>query len=730
MTKAKILISIGLILMVTFLSFYPSLRNGFVNWDDNVVLTENTQIQNLSWLNIKNIFTSFFLGTYIPLVRLSYALEYYFFLLNPLIYHLNNLILHLLNSLLVLWLILLVSNKISVSLAAAIFFGIHPLHVESVAWVTERKDVLYGFFFLGALLSYIYYIKKRDKKYYFVSILLFILSLFSKSMAITLPLVLFLIDYILEVKFEKKSFGEKIPFLIISLVFVTLTLYGLYVFKSLRQAPSLPFYYYIFFANYGLVFYLCKLILPVKLSCFYPYPQDISSFSALIFLILPAVTVTLTLLVIISKRYTKKIIFGSLFFLITILPVIQILPNSKTIAADRYTYLPLLGLFYITAEYFSFLCLKNFRYKLFKKFLLIILIVITGSLSFLTFHRCQVWKDSIMLWNDVLKKYPDVDLAYNSRGTAYFYKGDYDLAISDYTRAIKLYPFSEVFYNNRATAYIYKGEYDRSISDYTKALRIKPDYALAYHGRGFVYATKGNYERAIADYNRALSIKPTDASVYIKRGLAYAKRGEYEQAVSDYTQAIKLSPVISSEHVLAHTNRATAYIYKRDYDRAIADYTQILKLNPKLTKTRYNRAKAYSEKGDDDRAISDYTQALRIKPDYAEAYYNRGVAYSHKREYNRAISNYTQAIRIKPDFADAYINRGNDYSRKGDYDWAVSDYTQALRIDPDMAEAYNNRAVAYLAQKDYGRARLDVQKAQKLGYKIEAGFLELLHDRK
>ena len=203
MKKEKLLISICLILVITYIAFYPSLENDFVNWDDGAMVKENKKIQTLSLQNFASFHKT---SLYHPLVDLSYAIEYHFFKLTPLAYHTTNLILHMLNCLLVFWVIYLLSDKIFVSLSVALFFGIHPLHVESVAWITERKDVLYALFFLGGLISYIYYLKKGDKKDYYISLSLFILSLLSKSMAITFPLVLVLCDYILNKKFEKEDF--------------------------------------------------------------------------------------------------------------------------------------------------------------------------------------------------------------------------------------------------------------------------------------------------------------------------------------------------------------------------------------------------------------------------------------------------------------------------------------------------------------------------------------------
>ena len=620
-----------LILVVTYTAFYPSLVNDFVNWDDYIMVKENAGIQSLSLQNIKNIFGSFHITSlYHPLVDMSYAIEYHFFKATPLAYHTTNLILHMSNCLLVFWIIFLLSNKISVSLITALLFGIHPLHVESVAWITERKDVLYGLFFLGGLISYIYGTKIPGKKYYYISVLLFILSLLSKSMAMTFPFVLLLCDYILNRKLDKERLKEKSLFFIISGLFAIFTFYGLTMTKSYIQAPQMPFYSYIFSAGYGLIFYLYKFIIPVGLSCFYPYPENIAAMPILRLLIPFLIIAVLTLLVIFSKKYTKKIIFGSLFFLVTILPVLQLLPSSKSIAADRYTYIPLIGLCYISAVWFS---------KIFKKSLLVILAAIIVSLSYLTFQRCAVWKDSITLWNDTLKKYPDLSLAYSNRAYAYINMKDYDRALSDYDKAINLSPDAAIAYTNRAGAYTYKKDYDRAISDYNKALAINPDFALAYNRRGRAYADKGDYDRAISDYNEALMINPDYVEAYVQRGNVYVIKKEYDCAVSDYNKAISLSP----DAAAAYTNRASAYIHKKDYDRAISDYNKAISLDPDYVLAYNWRGAAYADKGDYDRAISDYNKAISLDSNYAKAYANLAVCYYKKKDYDSAWKNFYKA---------------------------------------------------------------------------------------
>lgn len=563
MNNFRIPLLAALILVISFTAFYPCLKNGFVNFDDTAYVNELTAKGGLSVKNVKHIFTSFFLTHYQPLNRLTYFTEYTFFKLNPFIYHLTSLIIHLLNCLLVFWLIYLFSRNSFVSFATAVLFVLHPVHVESVAWISDRQDLLCAFFFLAAVISYCYYLKsEKTTQYYYVAFVLFILSLLSKVTAVTLPFVLIITDYLFGRKIKTKTILEKIPFILVSLFFAVLAVIGKYATGAIKSEAFFTLPEKMMVAVYGLVFYAKKIIFPVNLSCFYPYPGinniTVSFYSWVMLIALFAV-------VFVSLRYTKKIIFGVMFFLITIFPALQFVPINVTIVADRYLYLPAIGIFYIFACVLGWLYAK--KRKNLKLFLLIILTIVICVLGFLTWQRCKVWNNSIALWSDVLKKYPRADLAYDSLGVAYAKRGEYDKAIANYNKAIELNPVVPVAYNNRAVAYAVKGEYDRAILDYDEAIKLNHFSAESYSNRGTVYAAKGEYGRAILDFTKAIKLKPTVADAYYNRGLTYAKNGVYDKAILDYTKAIELNPNFAE----VYNNRAVAYFAIKEFEKALKD---------------------------------------------------------------------------------------------------------------------------------------------------------------
>jgi hypothetical protein len=510
--KANIAFSILLILIVTFISFLPVLNNGFVGGEDNNYLVTNPLIRDLSWRGIKNIFAAPYLYFYSPLVFLSFSLEYHFFKLSAYISHLTNLGFHLANLLFVFWLFLLLSRRILVAFIVALLFGIHPLHVESVAWVTERKDVLYSFFFLGGVIAYLY--SKRGDSNYYLAILLFILSFLTKPMGLTFPFVLLLCDYLLYGRIRVKDILDKVVFLIIAIVFL---------FFSLLIASDHPSYLQFSFnilnnvliSGYVMAFYLSKILFPVGLSNFYPEPPQIEGFVPPVYLVSLFVVLLILSFVIFSRRYTKKVIFGSLFFLIVLLPVSQLVPFGSRIVADRYTYLSALGIFYIIAEFVSWLYKSKLKNSIFTRNLFtFVLIAIIVQFSMLTWQRCRVWKDPDSWWNDALKLYSQE------------IKG----SVTSLKKEIERNPNSVESYNKLAVIYGKIGAPDEAIMLSKKAIEIDPNSADAYNNLAAAYGFKGVFFKAINYAERSIGLNPNLTTAYNNLAVSYFYLGQYDLA--------------------------------------------------------------------------------------------------------------------------------------------------------------------------------------------------------
>jgi tetratricopeptide (TPR) repeat protein len=483
----------------------------------------------------------------------------------------------------------LLSGKELIGFIVALLFGIHPLHVESVVWISERKDVLYAFFFLSSLICYLLYLRERyTKSYYSLALLFFILSLFSKSMAVTLPLVLFLFDMLFHHPFNRRTLFEKVPFFALAVTFGIITLFS----QSTSIRHDISFLKSPFIASYGLVFYLTKLVLPINLSCIYPYPEGVSYIPPWR-LLGSGVTVILGILCIIflgkKMKYRDTLLFGCLFFLITILPVLQILPVGQAIAADRYTYIPLIGIFFIIGRGISYLYENKIQHSLnLKTFSSALFIGIFIVFSILTWERCHVWRNSITLWSDVIKKYPNSSTAYNNRGGAYLAKKEYQNALYDFTQAIKITPNYAQAHNNLCYTYRMLSKNEKAIVHCKKAIEIDPILVESYANLGNIYASTGKYEEAIMMYKKAIE-KKIDFRVYNDLCTVYRTTGRYKDGIESCLKAIMIRPDFSE----AHHNLADIYMSTGKYNDAIELYKKTLEINPDLASAHNNLAVTY-----------------------------------------------------------------------------------------------------------------------------------------
>jgi protein O-mannosyl-transferase len=526
-----------LILLLTFLVYSSSIFNGFLIWDDDLNVYQNPAITSLSFAHIKQYFSSFYIGMYQPLTTLSFALNFKFTGMNPAGFHAGNLFFHLLNTLLVFIIIRGITKKSSVALLTALFFGIHPMFVESVAWVSERKDVLYSFFFLLSLVFYVEYVRK-DKGFIFLllSLLMFICSVLSKSTAILLPAILLLLDWFLKRKFCWKQISEKIPFLIISIIIAGVTLHSQYAteFKDL-SAYQFNLFDRFFLSAYSILFYLIMFFFPVNFSAIHPYPVKSGLFLPLQYYL---AFVALIILLICLFQFLKNrqaetkrlIIFGISFFIIMLILFIQIIPlPGFSVTAERYSYMPFIGLFFlfsmIISNFFERFESQKNRY-LYALYLVISIFVVFYSVT--TYNRNKVWKSNFTVFSDAIKKHPHTAMPYNNRGLAYSQSGNLSQAISDFTRAIEINPDHSSYRYNRANAFLAEQNYPMAIQDYTAAIRSNPhDAEASYINRGIAFQESGFAISSYCDLSAAIKLKGKFTSI------AYFNRGNTRQILND-----------------------------------------------------------------------------------------------------------------------------------------------------------------------------------------------------
>jgi len=576
------------VIIFTSILYSKALDNGFTFMDDDYYVLKNYYLRDFSLHGIWAIFTHFYSFNYHPLTTITNLIEYNIFELNPLPYHLFNILLHLLNVWLVYRFAEQLSGKRFTAIIVASLFAVHPMHVESVAWIAERKDVLYSAFYLLSLLAYLRYMETGFKtKDYFIALALFLASLLSKSAAVTLPVLLIAIDVYKGRKINIKSLLEKVPFLLLSVLF------GIIAILSQRSggaindlSQSYNFITRIFMFAAGISSYVLHLIAPVNLSGIHYFPDlHHHPLPWYYYLSLPFLLI-LGWLVFRRNTYRREIIFGTSFFLITISVMLQIVTVGSALIAERYTYISYIGLFYIIGQWMANMWETKYGNAIAWTFFSFILIY-----SIASWNRICVWKNSDTLFTDIVEKDPD-----NWRNCyVYYYWG---LSKSN------------------------DGDPRGAADKYTAAIKLNPTYDRAYYSRGLVYDALHDTKDAIADYNKTLFLKPKKADVYSSRGWAYFEAGDTKSALNNYDTAISLDPKYSE----AYNNRGWAYYVTGDKKAAMPDFDKAIALNPSFTKPYYNRAAIKVSSNDFNGAIKDYDLLIKMNPKDDIAYYSRGIA--------------------------------------------------------------------------------------------------------
>jgi tetratricopeptide (TPR) repeat protein len=558
---------------------------------------------------------------------MTYMTEYSLFKLNPLVYHITNLLFHIANVVLVFFLIRSLGGTWLVGFLVAMLFAVHPLRVESVAWIAERKDVVSAFFYFISLLAYGAFRKKGMQRYYILCMVAFVVSLLSKPMAVSLPFVLLLMDYLQDGKIGRKNILKKTPFFAVAGLFAIIA-YTTVGDKNVHFPLYTPVQR-ILAPFYEVFFYLVKTIAPVKLSALYHFGHWNSATITLAMVASAILVVALAALVYQFRKRSRIIVFGTLFFLVTILPVLQVVTSGGwTIVADRYTYIPMIGLYLVFAQFCRHLLGVKLRdKKVFRVSLVAFLVMMAVWLCFLTLTRCGVWKNSISLWNDVVAKDPSA-MAYVNRGMAYKEKNEFVLALADYNSAESLDHNDVRIFNDRGVVYYAKGDPDRANQEYERAIALDPGYSLAYNNRGVLRVAKGDYKLAIGDFERSVTLDPKYVQAYCHLGGAYWHEGDFLHSLENYTKAILLDPTCPE----AHFGCALVFCYNNNLDRALEEFNTAIKFNPQYAEAYHNRGVAHMERGDVGQGISDFNTAISINPQYGQAYYSRALAYRDKGE--------------------------------------------------------------------------------------------------
>ena len=637
-----------LVSLITFVVYLSSLHHEFVEWDDAQYVVENLHIRSINIAFIKWAFADFHAGNWHPLTWISHAIDYAIWGLNPLGHHLTNIILHAVNTFVVVLLTISLLNVLKETTikkgpseflhermlliaggVTGLLFGLHPLHVESVAWVAERKDLLCALFVLLSITLYTKYVHRINSelaeeksllrffnKHYFFTLVFFILALLSKPMAVTLPFVLLILDWypfkrIQSLKTFRDAFIEKIPFISLSLISSILTVLAQRAGGALVSMESTPFSTRVLVGARSLNAYLWKMIWPLDLIPFYPYPTDVSLFS-LEYLFAIVFVVGITIICIVSAKKQRLWLSAWSYYVVTLIPVIGIVQVGRQAMADRYTYLPSLGPFLIMGIGVAWASTKINtlpRWGLIIKLLgAVISIFVLVSMSYLTFRQIGIWNNSIRLWSYVIGKHPErVHLVYYFRGLAFLNTDQVDKAIEDFDMAISLDPYYSDAFLNRGTAFEIIGKFDKAIEDFDKAIALRTSYE-AYFNRGITFEKMGLLDKAIADYDKAIALNPSRYEAYHAAGTLCGKTGLFDKAIEYFNKYIAINP----KHAESYNNRGLSYVYIGQVDRALEDFNKAIALDQNIAVTYRNRGNLYLRMGNKEFALSDFQKACDL----------------------------------------------------------------------------------------------------------------------
>jgi hypothetical protein len=589
-TQSVIYYLAGSVAVITFAVYLASLQNQFLNWDDGTYVVGNPHIRSMNLTFFRWAFLDFYAANWHPLTWISHALDYAVWGLSPLGHHLTNNILHALNTFLVVLLAarLIEANGIYphqdpppsglFTLIAAgvtgLLFGLHPLHVESVAWVAERKDLLCAFFFLLSITTYRDYVGtvqdgprgniSRSRffgKYYLLTTLFLVLALLSKPMAVSLPAVLLILDWypfkrIHSLKTMGTAFIEKLPFFALSLASSIVTILAQRTAGALASLDVRPLPSRVLVATQSLIAYLSKMLLPLKLIPYYSYPRDISLLSPEYLVPIVLVAGISSLCLVFARKQRVWLAVWS-YYVITLLPVIGIVQVGAQAMADRYTYLPSLGPFLLVGLLAAGICRKAVAKwrppaKIGGAVAALALLVL---LSYSTVRQINVWENSVALWTYTIKREPSSHpLIYRSLGLALLDEGRINEAIANFQIALSKSPYYVKAHDGLGRAYEKAGWPEKAIEQYQIVVNLAPDDARARYTLGLALFNKGSMQKAIDQFEVALKLNPDDAEVQYTAGCVYGEAGLMDIAIKHLQLAIRLQP----NYALAHYNLGIA----------------------------------------------------------------------------------------------------------------------------------------------------------------------------
>ncbi len=671
-------IAVAALAVLTWVTFWPLVGHDFDEYDDVKYVTRNPHVQHgLTGDGIRWALTSFYASNWHPLTWMSHMLDWELFGARPAGHHAVSLLLHLANACLLFLGLDAMTGARGRSLTASALFAVHPLHVESVAWIAERKDVLSTLFWMLATLAYVRYVRSPSRARMALVAVLFAAGLAAKPMLVTLPFVLLLLDaWPLGRRGAPFLLREKLPLFALAAVSCAVTLAAQR--GAIGTTEAYPLAARAANALVAYATYLLKALWPANLAVFYPYaPRSLGAPGVILSaLVLAAATAGAYFL----RRARPYAWTGWLWYLGTLVPVIGIVQVGLQSSADRYTYVPLVGIFVIVAWGVPELAA---RWRLAARAIPVAAAVAVGACAVAARVQVGYWRDGFTLWDHALAVDPGNYYAHTGVAIAAADAGRAEEASRHFAEAIRIAPDYAEAYHGWGLLLAHQGRLDEAITRYDAAVRLKPDFVAAQNNLGAALASAGRFADAASHYREALRLVPDDPTVRANLGQALARQGRLDEAVAELDRALRLDPRMAA----AHDALGLALFQLGRADEAIAHYREALRLDPTSVGPRNNLALALSARDETNEAIAEYREALRIDPKNAEVHNNLGFALAAQGRAEEAIPHFREAIRLKPDFEMAHQCLALALGGTGRFEEAAAEFKEVLRLNPNNENA-------------------------------------------
>lgn len=620
--------------VITFAVFFQVRNFNFINYDDDTYVTENRHVlTGLTRENIVWAFKSGYAANWHPLTWLSHMLDCQLFKTNPAGHHLANVLLHIINTLLLFTVLLQMTDKIWPSTFVAAAFALHPLHIESVAWVSERKDVLSTMFWLLTMVTYVRYTKLQSINHYLLALGLFALGLMSKPMLVTLPFVLSLIDYWPLERLERKNFSrfvrEKIPFFALAAASSIITFLVQQSSGAVAQIARLPLNMRITNCFISYIRYIQKTIWPSNLAIFYPHP--LGTIPTWQVLLAASLLLVISIFVIIPASRHKYLFVGWFWYFGTLIPIIGLVQVGDQAWAGRYSYVPLIGLFIIAAWGFPLLLKKSSLQKI----TAFIAVAVIAAFAVCTFFQLCYWRNSKTLFERALAVTENNYVAHYCLGNWLFQQGKTDESIAHYYEALRINPEYMLANISLGVALASQGQFDRSIEQFQYVMKYHPDFPELYYNLGVALSAQRKYEDALKQYQKAVELNPDYIKTYSNMGIVLSFLGRFDDAAVSYEKALQLKP----DYAEAHNNFGTLLSAQDKLDEAVSHFRKALQLNPNAPNARCNLGYTLARQGKLDEGIAYLSEAIKLNRNFTEAYYYLAFAMAQKGQIDEAIQN-------------------------------------------------------------------------------------------